>query len=165
MWKGWIIIRKLMGEPGIITRRVSKTMSNFSGIRCPQWRQSCHRKWPFDTLGLRQSWTGSAILTLSLCSHWHITSLTMLIPPSDISLVWSIASCLKFNYQRTTYFQSLQGTSVTSMDYQPRPGFLILSLQCFPLSCCLAIKRGSPHILHGRKTSQAHTGFESTVPI
>lgn len=80
----------------------------------------------------------------------------MLIPPSDISPVWSIASCLKFNDQRTTYFQSLQGTSLTSMDYQPRPGFLILSLQWCPLSCCLIIKQGGwPHTLHGRRTRQA----------
>lgn len=75
----------------------------------------------------------------------------MLIPPGDIFLLWSIASCLKFNYQRTTYFQSLQGTSVTCMDYQPRPGFLILSLQCFQLSCCLTTKGEDPISFAGEK--------------
>lgn len=57
----------------------------------------------------------------------------MLIPSGDTSLLWSIASCLKFNYQRTTYFQSLQGTPVTSMDRNPRPGPLIPSLKGFQL--------------------------------
>lgn len=93
-----------------------------------------------DKPAIGQAWTEldrlcrtSSVTLSSLCSRWHIISLTMLIPSDDTSLLWSIASCLKFNYQRTTYFQSLQGAPVTSMDCKLRPGSLILSLQCFQL--------------------------------
>lgn len=93
----------------------------------------------------------------SLCVHSHITSLMMLRPSSDIFLVWSIASCLKFNYYRTSYFQSLEGTAVTSVDDQLRPGFLILSLQFLHLSSCLTTKKGWSLILHWTVTREKET--------